>query len=65
MTGNQYVIDSRTDPYSGDTVRLVDRRPLGGAFLIRLASEMCHAFASEAEARSSQYWPSSSSVIDR
>ena len=55
---NLYVIDLSTDPVSGDTVRLLDRRPIGGDFAIRLASGMCHSFDTEQGARASQYWPS-------
>lgn len=53
-----YVIDTCSGPTPGTAVRLLDRRPISGDFVIQLASGMCHAFATEEEARASQYWPS-------
>jgi hypothetical protein len=44
-------VDTRDGRY-----RLLDRRPIGMGFAVRLPSGMCHSFDTEAEARNSQYW---------
>lgn len=50
-----YVIDKVKTP--DGVFRLLDRRPIGMGFAVRLPSGMCHSFDTEAEARNSQYWP--------
>lgn len=56
---DSYVVDAVPSafPGQGGTVRLLDRRPLGLGFAIRLPSGMCHAFDTREEAEASQYWP--------
>lgn len=58
---NAYVVErlESTYPSFGNGRVLLDRRPIGQGFAIRLPSGMCHRFATEREARYSQYWTGS------
>jgi hypothetical protein len=51
-----YVIDEVDKAYNGGTVRLLDARPLGKGFGVRLPSGMTHWFDDEDKARASNYW---------
>lgn len=51
-----YVIDA-IDTLRG-TVRLLDGRPLGRGFGVRLPSGLTHWYPSREAAERSQYWPS-------